>query len=122
MEFVARSAFPKGTKVVAGAKVAAGTYKPFLNGSHITTVRWAEGEVNGVKSTELWLTFDPAGTAALAKWTKAHIAREMAVLVDGHVLVVPMVNDSITAGNMSIGGLKLPAQRPLIDAAVVRKP
>jgi len=122
MEFVARSTFPKGSKVVPGAIFARNTYRPFLDGSHIKTARWVQGEVNGAKTTELWLTFDAAGTATLAKWTKAHIGREMAILVDGHVLVVPVVNDRIAGGNLSIHGLKLPGQRPLIDAAIVPTP
>lgn len=50
------------------------------------------------------LEFSPAGAAKLATVTQENVGRRMAVLVDGRVLTVAVINSPISGGRLSLSG------------------
>lgn len=51
---------------------------------------------------EVGIRFDEAATARLAELTTDHVGDVLAVLVDGEVLMAPVIRDAITGGEVSI--------------------
>jgi len=122
LSFVAASTLPKGSSVKPGVKLAAGSYKPFLTGRDISSVRWASGERNGTKQVVLSLTLDATGREMFATWTKRHIGQNMLVLLDGTVLASPAFMEPITQGELALDSPGVLSARPQIDAATVAAP
>jgi preprotein translocase subunit SecD len=119
MEFVDVSSFPKGVKVEPGSTIARGTYKPFLTGSHITSVAWVPSGQVGSHETALSLELDDAGAAVLRRWTAGHVGKEMAILLDGRVVTKPTVMGPIPTGSVTVSGRGVIAMRSAIDSATV---
>jgi preprotein translocase subunit SecD len=119
MSFVAASGLPKGISVKPGAKLAAGSLKPFLSGQHIDSVAWAYGSVNDVRELGFDIGLDAQGSSILAAWTKRNIGEDMLVVLDGTVLAVVSAPAPITGGEFTLNAPEVLAARPQIEAAMV---
>ena len=103
-----------------GSRPATSTYKPFLSGEHIDSVKWEATSVNDTTQTALVIGLDRQGTTILAGWTKAHVGGNMLVLVDGRVLSMGQVVEPISSGSLQLSAGDAASMRKLLDPAIVR--
>jgi hypothetical protein len=82
--------------VDVGARV---TVPPLVTGDAVTDAR--TGVDQGGTPT-LDLTFDAAGSAALAGTTRTHVGEYLAVALDGIAVTVPVINEEIPDGRLQI--------------------
>ena len=59
---------------------------------------------SGGSSVALSLTFTPARTDKLARFTKFHTGQIVGIIVDGRVVTAPLINQPITEGRGEISG------------------
>ncbi len=65
------------------------------------------------------ITLDPAGTQALATWSKAHIGDNLVIVVDGTVLDSAMVMSDIADGHVVLSFPATTPIRPEVIAAIL---
>ena len=119
LEFVDLTLLPKRLKVTPGNMIARGSYRPFLSGSHITSVEWVPGEFGAARTSVLHLQLDPAGTSILGRWTTANVGRQFVIVLQGRILAAPTIAGAITDGHVWLAGPGILRMRSLIDSATV---
>ena len=82
--------------VDVGAHVTA---PPLVTGDAVTDARTG---TNQAGTPTLDLTFDAAGSAALADATRTHVGEYLAVALDGIAVTVPVINEEIPDGRLQI--------------------
>jgi preprotein translocase subunit SecD len=102
LEFVDATSLSTSGTIEQGAKVKAGTYKPFLSGEHVKDPRVSVDSATGAPSVTL--TFDAEGTKIWADYTTKLVGKQIAIILDGVVQSAPVVNGPILGGDTEISG------------------
>jgi preprotein translocase subunit SecD len=72
----------------------------------VMTIERLDGAAMVFDNTAWALSIDltDKDTATFASWTADHIGERLAMVIDGEVVVAPMIQDAITGGSLQISG------------------
>lgn len=96
-------------KIQAGTKdveLKSGTYKAFLDGSHISSTAVSQGSESATGEYAVNITLDQEGAQQFADVTRelAPTNGQIAIVLDGKINSAPAVQSEITGGKVSITG------------------
>lgn len=83
-----------------GDSIAPSSYDVFMTGSRVIEARWTADDVTGHDALELRL--DDEGSERLEEWTGSHVGEQLLFVLDGTVIVAPVVQSTITDGRLLI--------------------
>jgi preprotein translocase subunit SecD len=89
------------TPASAGDTIDPATFPPLLTGAQIASATVGNDQ-NGRPAIDLVLTAD--GTKTFGDYTAANIGNYLAITFDGTVVSAPVIQNSITSGNVQIAG------------------
>jgi hypothetical protein len=104
------------------ASVSGGDRKVYLHPEVVLSngdIAHAEVVDAGPASFNVSLTFTPEGSAKMRRATASHIGRPLAILVDGEVVLAPVVRDAITGPQGMITGNYTRAEAERVASGVV---
>jgi preprotein translocase subunit SecD len=74
---------------------------PVITGADVSDVR-VQQDAQG--RSQVLVTFTPAGRTRLAEFTRNHLKERLAIVVDGRVLLAPVIENEIAHGAVLITG------------------
>jgi hypothetical protein len=116
VEFVGTSTLPMGEKAnidgwqASGGALAsaptlkAGSYKPVAIADDLAVVSTQAGSANGIAQKVVVFTFTPEGAKKLADFASSHPDDQLAIVLNGKVLVVQNVGTSMADGVITVSG------------------